>query len=319
MRVLSAQDIDSLVSAADLIPAIDAAMRRVSERAVELPLRTVMPLGGKDFLGVMPGRLDDPACYGAKLLSLFPDNPAQGRSSHAGLMLLFDRATGLPRACLDASRLTALRTAAASALATRALSRPDSATLVLLGCGEQAEAHLQALRAVRDIRRVLVWGRDPARAAAFAAANPGVEAVPGVGEAVTAADILCTVTAAASPILFPAMLRPGQHVNAVGASVPTMQEIAPDCLPAVTLFTDYRPSLEAQAGELRDARATGLVAPDHTGTEIGEVLAGKRPGRHGDGEITLYRSLGVAAQDLAAAQLVLERAEAAGRGVEAPI
>jgi ornithine cyclodeaminase len=170
------------------------------------------------------------------------------------------------------------------------------------------------MRAVRPIASIVVWGRDPARAAAFAEQN-GATAAPSVAAAVAGADIVCTTTPATVPMLERAMLRPGLHINAVGASIPTMQEIATDVVPAVTFVTDFRPSLEAQAAEVINSRKSGLVADDHSFAEFGEVLLGTRPGRTGAGDITLYRSLGVAAQDLAGALEILARAEAAGRGV----
>ncbi len=315
MRILSGADLAALADPAALITVIDAAMRRVSEGAATLPLRTAMPLGAGNALGIMPGALAGVG-YGVKLLSLFPDNPRHGRSSHAGMVVVFDPATGLPRGCLEAGTLTALRTAAASAVATAALARADAAVLAILGTGEQAHAHLPAMHAVRPLRRVLVWGRDRAKAEAFARANPGVAVVGSVATAVAAADIVCTVTAAREAFITPEMLHPGLHVNAVGASVPTAQEIAADCLPLMRLVTDYRPSVEAQAGELREARSRGLIPADQPITEIGDVLRGTAPGRSDPGEITLYRSLGIAAQDLAAAEFFLDRAARAGRGTE---
>jgi alanine dehydrogenase len=314
MHILTRADITALVDVAALIAPVAAAMQRVSERRAELPLRSMVNLGAGNALGVMPGALADPPVHGAKLLSLFPQNPRHGRSSHAGLMLIFDPETGLPRACMDASVLTALRTAAASAVATQALARPDATILGVIGCGEQAHAHLAAMRAVRDIRRVVVWGRDPARLAAFARAH-GTQTADSIADVVAQADILCTTTNATSPLLQPEMLHPGQHVNAVGASIPAMQEIATECLPRVSLFTDFLPSLEAQAAEVIDARRRQIIAADHVITEIGSVLLGSAIGRRDAAAITLYRSLGVAAQDLAAAQFILERAEQTGRGV----
>ncbi|MBU6498719.1 MAG: ornithine cyclodeaminase family protein, partial [Rhodospirillales bacterium] len=240
-------------------------------------------------------------------------NPRHGRSSHAGLMVVFDPATGLARGCLDAAELTALRTAAASAVATRVLARADATHLALIGAGEQAHSHLAAMRAVRPLTRVTVWARDPGKARAFAATY-GIDTAPDVAAALASADIVCTVTDSPTPLVQPAMLRPGQHINAVGASIPAKQEIAAACLPSVRLFTDYRPSLEDQAGEVIAARRDGLIGPDHPIAEIGEVLSGTRPGRRDRAEITLYRSLGVAAQDLAAAAFILDRAAAAGIG-----
>jgi ornithine cyclodeaminase len=246
-------------------------------------------------------------------LSLFPDNPRHGRSSHAGLYLLFDPETGLASACLDAAVLTALRTAAASAVATASLARADAAVLALIGAGEEAVSHLAAMHAVRKLSRVLVWARDPAKAAAFARTH-GVETAPSIAAAMAQADIVCTVTNPTTPLVTAEMLRPGLHLNAVGASMPANQEIAPECLPLLRLFIDYQPSLEAQAGEVIEARRRGIIAADHAITEIGEVLRGAAPGRRYDSEITLYRSLGVAAQDLAAAHFILARAEQAQRG-----
>jgi alanine dehydrogenase len=319
MRILSGDDLAALADPPALIPAIEAAMRAVARRQAELPLRTVMPLGGGNALGIMPGVLADPPSYGAKLLSLFPDNPRHGRSSHAGMMILFDAETGLPRACMDAAHLTAMRTAAASAVATRALAREDASVLAIIGTGEQAHSHLAAIQAVRELRRILIWGRDLAKAESFCATHPGVEIARSIEDALAAADIACTVTAARRPIVTAAMLHPGLHLNAVGASVPTMQEIAPECLSLAALFTDFRPSAEAQAGELREARQRGLVAAETAPIEIGAVLDGTAPGRADDDAITIYRSLGVAAQDLAAAHLLLELAEREGRGIVAPL
>jgi alanine dehydrogenase len=313
MRILTGADITALVGVADLIAPLADAMRCVSAGGAQLPLRTSVALGHGNRLGVMPGAISDPAIYGAKLLSLFPDNPRHGRSSHAGLMLVFDPATGLPTGCLDAAMLTALRTAAASAVATRALARADATCLAIIGCGEQAHSHLAAMRAVRPIGRALVWGRDARNAAAFARQH-GIEAGGSLAECIAAADIVCTVTDADRPLVTAAMLHPGLHLNAVGASVASRQELDADCVPAVRLFTDFRPSLETQAAEIIEARARGLIQPSQEATEIGDVLAGTQAGRTGDEGITLYRSLGIAAQDLAAAACILARAEAAGRG-----
>jgi ornithine cyclodeaminase len=186
--------------------------------------------------------------------------------------------------------------------------------LTILGTGEQAAAHVAAIRAVRPISRILVWGRDPEKARAFAATH-GAEPAASVAAAVAAADIVVTATPARTPFLRADMLRPGQHINAVGASIATMQELEAACLQRARLFTDYIPSLEPQAAELIAARRDGLIAPDHPIGEIGAVLAGGA-GRENPADITLYRSLGIAAQDLAAARFILARARAEGVGTE---
>ena len=315
MLVLNGDDIRQLVTIADLIEPIAAAMVGVSRREAQLPLRQAIPLGGADKFGVMPGALGGAGTYGAKLLSLFPRNPDRGLSSHAGVMLVFDRETGLPKACLDASVLTALRTAAASAVATRLLARPDARRLAIIGAGEEAEGHLAAMRAVRSLDEVVVWSRNQDKTEAFARKH-GIVAAPTIAAALADADIICTTTSATEPFLSAAMVPEGAHLNAIGGSMPYLRELQPDCVPALGFFTDYRPSLEAQAGEVIDARAAGLVPADWQATEIGEVIAGTRPGRTSDAQRTIYRSLGVASQDLAAADFIAARAIERKCGVE---
>lgn len=307
MLVLNGDEMRRLVTIADLIEPVAAAMAGVSRREPQLPLRQAIPLGRDDRFGVMPGALGGDGAYGAKLLSLFPRNPDRGLSSHAGVMLVFDRESGLPKACLDASVLTALRTAAASAVATRLLARPDARRLAIVGAGEEAEGHITAMRAVRSLNKVVVWSRNREKTEAFAR-RLGIDAAPTLAAALAGADIVCTTTSATEPFLSAAMLPEGAHLNAVGGSMPYLRELRPDCVPAFSFFTDYRPSLEAQAGEVIDARAQSLVSADWQATEIGEVIAGIRPGRSGAAQRTVYRSLGVASQDLAAADFIAARA-----------
>jgi alanine dehydrogenase len=315
MLVLNGDDIRQLVTIADLIEPIAAAMIGVSRREAQLPLRQAVPLGGQDRFGIMPGALGGDASYGAKLLSLFPRNPDRGLSSHSGVMLIFDRQTGLPKACLDASVLTALRTAAASAVATRVLARPDARRLAIIGAGEEAEGHLGAMRAVRPLDIISVWSRNRDKTVAFAR-KFDIVAAPTIAAALADADIICTTTSATEPFLAATMVPAGAHLNAVGGSMPYLRELLPDCVPALGFFTDYRPSLEAQAGEVIDARALGLVPADWQAAEIGEVIAGTRSGRKSETQRTVYRSLGVASQDLAAADFIVARATERGRGVD---
>ncbi len=275
MRILNRADIRALITSAGLIPAIRAAMGRVSEGKTDMPLRSMIRLGEGRLFGIMTGAMREPDVHGAKLLSLYPDNPNFGRSSHCGVEIIFDAVTGLPIACIDAAELTAIRTAAATAVATDALARPGPARLAIIGCGEQAHSHIAAMRAVREISAITVWGRDTAKAAAFGHHN-GVKVATSVAEAVEGADIVCTTTPSTTPLLLKAMLRPGMHINAVGASIPTMQELDADVFSRARLFTDYLPSLEAQAAEVIAARRSGV---DPRPVEIGAVLAGA-PGRH---------------------------------------
>ena len=318
MRILSGAQVAALVSVADLIEPIAAAMVEVSAGRVEMPLRSMVKLAPSpgnivNHMGIMAGHLAQPAGHGVKVLSLYPENPTFGRSSHSGLFLLFDGVTGLPVLCMDAAVLTAIRTAASTAVASRVLARPDSRVLAILGLGEQAHSHVAAMRAVHPIERVIAWGRDRAKLEVFAQAN-GAEMASSAAAAVASADIIVTATPAREPFLSAAMLKPGQHVNAVGASVAFMQELSADIVTGTRYITDYRPSLEPQAAELIAARKMGLIRPDHDIPEIGEIIAGTKPGRRGVADITLYRSLGIAAQDLAAAHFILARAAARGVG-----
>lgn len=311
LRALGHADIAASATLPELIPVMAAAMRQVSERRVEMPLRHVVPLAPGAGFGVMTGAMAGVG-HGAKLLTLMRREKG---SSHTGALVLFDAETGEPAAIMDSGLPTAMRTAAASAAATDALARKEAGVLAILGTGEQAEWHIEAMRAVRPIRHVRIWGRSPAKAAQLAARHDNARAADTVDAACDGADIVCTVTAAATPILVGAQLPEGVHVNAVGASLPSMQEIAPDCHGVCRTFVDYRPSADAQAGELIAARASGIVAKDRELPEIGEVLLGRAEGRTSSRERTLYRSLGIIAQDLATANFLLRRAEAAGRGM----
>ncbi len=310
LRALSHADIAASAALPALIPVIAATMRQVSERRVEMPLRHVVPLAPGAGFGVMTGAMAGIG-HGAKLLTLMRRETG---SSHAGLLILFEGETGEPVAVMDSGLPTALRTAAASAVATDALARQDAATLAILGTGEQAAWHIEAMGMVRPLREVRVWGRSSDKAAALAQRHEHAHVAATIDEACAGADIICTATSAATPILHAAQLPEGVHVNAVGASIPSFQEIAPECHRVCRTVVDYRPSADAQAGELIAARAAGLVEPERELPEIGEVLSGKVPGRGSERQRTLYRSLGIIAQDLATAHLLLCRAEAAGRG-----
>jgi ornithine cyclodeaminase/alanine dehydrogenase-like protein (mu-crystallin family) len=204
---------------------------------------------------------------------------------------------------------------AASAVATRSLARPDARRLAIIGAGEEAESHLIAMRLVRPIDKIVVWSRNRDKTEAFARKFE-IVAAPTMAAALSDADIICTTTSATEPFLAAAMIPSGAHLNAVGGSAPYMRELLPDCVPALSFFTGYRPSREAQAGEVIDARASGQVPADWQATEIGEVIAGTRPGRTSDTQRTIYRSLGVTSQDLAAADFIVARAIERKRGVE---
>jgi len=295
-------------------------MIAVSQGRVVLPLRSIMVMpGDRGMLGNMPGYLADPECFGVKLVSLIPRNKPPQYSSHLGLVLLFEAEHGCPVALLDAAEITAIRTAAASGLATRLLARPEAGDLALLGAGEQARSHLEAMLAVRALRRVRVWARDRDKAGHFArmeGARHGIaiETSASVQQAVAGADIICTVTKAREPILLGEHIAPGAHLNVVGSSIAATAEIDTPAVVKSRFFVDYRESTVNEGGEYLRALKAGAITPQHILAEIGEVANGSKAGRRAPSDVTLYKSLGIAPQDLASAHYVLERARAAGVG-----
>jgi ornithine cyclodeaminase/alanine dehydrogenase-like protein (mu-crystallin family) len=295
-------------------------MIAVSERRAVLPLRSVMVMPGElGMMGSMPGYIAEPECFGVKLVSLIPRNKPPHYSSHLGLVLLFEAEHGCPVALLDAAEITAIRTAAASGLATRLLARPEAGDLALLGAGEQARSHLEAMLAVRTLRRIRVWARDSDKAAAFADAEGARHRITigrsaTVREAVAGADIICTVTKAREPILLGEQLTAGVHLNVVGSSIATTAEIDTPAVVKSRFFVDYRESTVNEGGEYLRALRAGAITPEHILGEIGEVANGTKIGRQSLSDVTLYKSLGIAPQDLASAHYVLEKARAAGVG-----
>jgi ornithine cyclodeaminase/alanine dehydrogenase-like protein (mu-crystallin family) len=320
IRVLRAADVRALLPMSDCIELMRRTMIAVSEGRVVLPLRSILIMpNGRGVMGNMPGYLADPECFGVKLVSIMPHNKPPAYSSHLGLVILFESEHGCPVALLDAAEITAIRTAAASALATRLLARADAGDLALLGAGEQAQSHLAAMLAVRTLRRVRVWARDNAKAAAFAAAESArhriaIEISATVKEAVAGADIICTLTKAREPILSGEWIGAGAHLNVVGSSVATSAEIDTQAVLKARFFVDCRNSTIHEGGEyLRALRAQAITA-EHILAEIGEVANGTKDGRRSVNEVTLYKSLGIAPQDLACAHYLLEKARAGGAG-----
>jgi ornithine cyclodeaminase/alanine dehydrogenase-like protein (mu-crystallin family) len=324
LLIVSGADVRRALPMSDCIEAVARAMRTLSTGGADVPLRTVMQLpGGRNFFGVMPGYLDDPRGLGAKIITVYPDNANRGLPSHLGLVVLFDAEIGFPLAVMDAAEITAIRTAAASAVATRALARKDAAHLAILGTGEQAVTHLEAISKVRTLRSVRVWSRSIEKAERFAEAqgprlSVRVEASKTAEDAVKGADIVCTVTASREPVLNGAWLGRGVHVNLVGASRLNAREADDDVVTGSRFFVDSRTSARAEAGELKHAMDAGLVSESHILGEIGDVLNGSVVGRTGEQDLTVYKSLGVAAQDLAAAHIIYERAVRDGIGSRVP-
>jgi ornithine cyclodeaminase/alanine dehydrogenase-like protein (mu-crystallin family) len=320
IRVLRGAEVRELLPMAECIDLMQQTMIAVSEGRVVLPLRSILAMpGDRGMMGMMPGYLADPECFGVKLVSLIPRNQPPQYSSHLGLVLLFEAEHGQPVALLDAAEITAIRTAAASGLATRLLARSDAGDLALLGAGEQARSHLQAMLSVRPLRRIRVWARDRAKAQAFAAEQGAklriaIETCATVGEAVTGADLICTTTKAREPILQGEWLAPGVHLNVVGSSIAAAAEIDTPAVVKARFFVDRRESTVNEGGEYLRALRAGAITPAHILGEIGEVANGSKIGRSSPVDVTLYKSLGIAPQDLASAHHVLKKARDAGIG-----
>jgi ornithine cyclodeaminase/alanine dehydrogenase-like protein (mu-crystallin family) len=284
------------------------------------PLRTLLRLpDGSGLLGLMPGYLGAPQSFGLKVVSVMPGNHGTLYDSHQGVVMLFGIAHGEPLAILDATAITAIRTAAASAAATDALARHDAGDLALLGAGTQARSHLAAMRNVRPLRRVRVWSRTRAHAEHFAreeSARAGIpiEVAGRAQDAVRNADLVCTTTAAREPILEGAWLAPGAHVNAVGACFPSSRELDTEAVRRARFFTDCRESCLTESGDFRLARAEGAIGDDHLLGEMGDVFLGKVLGRVSRDDITVYESLGIAIEDLAAAHYIHRSAVNSGGG-----
>lgn len=279
------------------IPVVREAMIALSGGGAPQLLRSFIGLGEGRTFAIMPAALSERGGFGAKLVSVFHDGT--GRKAHEGLVVLFDGESGAPVCLADAGEVTAIRTAAASAVATDALARPDAAILAVLGTGRQAEGHIRAIRRVRRLSQVRVCGRDPARTAAFAGLL-GATAFTEVRAAVAGADLVCTVTGAVDPILEGAWIGPGTHVNVVGSSSPAQAEVDTELVARSRFIVDHREHVLAHGGEFLRAKAAGVIGDAHIVAEIGDVLAGRVPGRTSADQVTVYKSLGHAVQDLAA-------------------
>jgi ornithine cyclodeaminase/alanine dehydrogenase-like protein (mu-crystallin family) len=280
-----------------LIPAMERALRALSAGEVVQPMRVMMPVaehGG--FLGSMPAYAGGQ--LGAKLVTFFPDN--QGVPTHHALVLLFRPATGEPLVVMDGRLITEMRTGAVSAAATRSLSRPDSSILAILGSGVQARSHLEALRLVRPFREIRVW--SPRNAAAFAERFE-VRLARSAEDAVRGADVVVVATTSRTPVLSGEWLSPGVHVNAVGAPRPGWRELDDNVLRQAKLYVESREAASRESGD--------VIAAGDIFAELGEVIGGARPGRQSAEEITLFKSVGVAVEDIASAELVYREAQAA--------
>ena len=295
------------------IPIVRDAMIAFSRGETQQLLRSIILLGDGRLFGIMPGAMGAHGTFGAKLISVFQDNFAKGLQSHQGLVILFDPETGAPVCVAHAGEITAIRTAAASAVATDALARKDARRLAILGYGEQAATHARAVGKVRKIESIVVWGRSAERAHAFTKRTQAelavpVSAAPTAQDAVAQADIICTVTAATEPILKGEWVRSGTHVNVVGSGFAGPAEVDNHLVARSRFIADSREGVLSQGAEFLRAKAAGIIADDHIVAEIGQVLAGEIEGRRSPEEITVYKSLGHVVQDLASAWALYSQA-----------
>ena len=311
MLILSHKDVRAVLPPQACAEAMAEVLAAHARGEAFFPLRTVTaPPGANGFIGLMPGwRGGEAPAFGLKAIVLIPSNPARGLDTHQGTVTLFDGETGIPTAILDASAVTEIRTAAVTAVATRTLARKDARTLAILGGGVQARSHVAALADHFEELRVFSPSGTFRPEGAVVASS--------AEQAVRGADVVVTATSSREPVLEREWLKPGAHVNAVGASLPSARELDLETVAASALFCDSRESLRNEAGEFQLAIRDGAIdGEDHVRAELGEVLAGLRPGRESDEELTLFRSLGLAIEDLAAAQLAVATAREQGRGTE---
>ncbi len=316
--IVSDSDVVRLLPMPVCIDTMAEALGTLAKGDALLPLRTVIRLpGGSNAFATMPAILGQ--SIGAKIITVFPDNEGTPYESHIGVVLYFDSRHGRLLAILDASSITAIRTAAVSGLATRLLAREDAHHLAILGSGVQAITHLEAMMAVRPVSRVRVYSRTLENAERFAAEGQGrfsasFEVSLSAEAAVRGADIICTVTSSRTPVLNGEWLSPGAHINAVGASVRTARELDSAAVARARLYVDRRESAMAEAGDYLIPLEEEVIAADHIVGELGDVVIGRCAGRGSADEITLFKSLGLAVEDVACAKVIHERAQAEGVG-----
>jgi ornithine cyclodeaminase len=313
VRILDEDDVRRLLPMGECIDVMAEALATLARGEVHNPLRFVVrPPDAPSLLGLMPAyRGGETPLWGLKSVAIAPGNAARGLDLHQGFVALFDGETGQTRVIMNAGGITAVRTAAVTGVATRLLAREDARTLAILGAGIQGKANLEAMRAVREFDRVVGWSRTPGR---VSRELDEVEEASSAEEAVRGADVVVTATSAPEPIVRREWLTEGAHVNAVGSSIPTTRELDTRTIVDSALFVDRRESTVNEAGDFLFPQREGAVGPEHIRAEIGELLIGAARGRTSDGELTVFKSLGLAVEDLAAAEYVLQRAEAENAG-----
>lgn len=321
-RLLTEQHVQGLLPMTDLIAAMEAALARFSAREVLQPVRTVLSVGPTHaFFGLMPAYVEAPPRLGAKLVTVFNRNLERGLPSHLATILLLDPETGALLAVMDGRYITEARTAAVSAVSARHLARPRAEVLAIIGTGVQARSHLEALAEVRPLREVRVWSPQAKNRERFVAEMTNRVAVPLRAEAtaeaaVRDADLVVLVTASPTPVIDTAWVAPGTHVMSVGACRPDQREMDPALVARARLFVDSRDAALVESGDVVMGIADGRFAADHLRGELGDVVLGRVPGRNSDEQITVFKSLGMAVEDVVAADLVLRRAIETGAGTE---
>src|SRR5689334_22398103 len=309
-----AAQVEELLDYPGCIEAMRRAMTALSSGERPQPLRQIFTVADDQMVGTMPGELAALSTFGAKLISVFGDPKRPGRTRHQGVVVAYDGVTGAVSCIADAEPITRIRTACATAAATDALARGDADVLAIFGTGVQADAHLRALPLVRPFREILVWGRSPEKTRDFAEQmtqelGRRIEAVSENQEAARRADVICTVTSSAEPVVLSEWVKPGAHINLVGSSYLGPVEIDNALVARARYVADYRPGVLAQGAELAAARDAGLVDDSHVIGEIGDVFAGRLRAREDDVQITIYKSLGHVVQDLAAVAYMNEKSQ----------
>lgn len=314
--ILSHDEVLKLLPIKECIPVMREALIALAAGKVHQPLRTIIrPLDANGAMGLMPSYVSgDAAAFGLKAICVFPGNPAQGKDSHQGGVLLFSAETGELLAMMNASAITATRTAAVSGVATDLLARVDACNLAILGSGVQARSHLVAMSEVRPIKRCRIASRHIEHARNFAEEmrqdfSFPLEPVETVAGALEDADLIVSATNAVEPIVKREWISAGAHLNLVGACFPTTREVDSETMAAASLFVDRRESILNEAGDYLFAARDGLIGPNHIRAEVGEVLKGDKPGRTSPEEITCFKSLGIAIEDLAAAEYLYRKAK----------
>ena len=320
MLLLTEPDIRSVLSMPDLVEGMEAALIAYSEHRVQQPLRTVLEFGRqKSFFGVMPAFLPDAPALGAKFVTVVGTNPSAGLPSHLATIVLLDSATGALVALLDGRFITEARTAAVSAVSVRLLARPDAKRLAIIGSGVQARSHLEALACVRELRQVKVWSPSLEHRTAFVEemrphCQAPLEAAVSARDAVADADLIVLATSARTPVVHTEWIANGAHICAVGACRPDQRELDGALVARARLIVDSREAALAEAGDVILAIDEGRFDPRHIVGELGEVAAGSVEGRRSPAEVTLFKSLGMAVEDVAAAHLAYQRAKERGLG-----